>query len=189
MRQLWQLLNPASESTANIHVYKPGPVRENLSVNQIVYKDFLQASEEEASLICQISGLERDSVVLLHFDNDTQIIEWLWAVIRAGYIPAISTPFSTDPNQRDAHLKLLKGLLGDPLLLTTDALVSQYPEVRRLTVHTVKGLQILSENGSSSPPTLRSQDLDRPSVLMLTSASTGNVKAVCLTVPQIISSF
>ena len=187
---LWQLLEIASESAGNLHIYKPGSILENLSVNQISYQDLLQTSEQKAFLICRIAGLNRDSIVLLHFDNHTQNIEWLWAVIHAGYIPAISTPFSADSSQRDAHLKHLKGLLGDPLLLTTDALVSQYPEVRCLRVHTVDGLtrQTLSKNGSSPSHTLRFQDLDRPSVLMLTSGSTGNAKAVCLTAPQIISS-
>ena len=185
---LWHLLKVASESTANIITYKPGSVPENLSVNQIAYHDLLPASEEKAYLIHQISGLTRDSVVLLHFDNHGQNIEWLWAVIRAGYIPAISTPFSADPNQRDAHLKHLKVLLGNPILLTADALVSQYPEIQGLTVHTVEGLLTHSDKGPISLPSLPSHDLDRPSVLMLTSGSTGNAKAVCLTMPQIISS-
>ena len=188
MGNLWQLLELASASHANVLIYKPGSVPEKSSVHQIGYKDLFHASEEKACLIRQIAGLTRESVVLLHFDNHTQNIEWLWAVIRAGFVPAISTPFSTDPSQRETHLKHMKVLLEDPVLLTSEALVSQYPEVQGLRLHTVEDLHTHSEKGSSSLPTLRSQDLERPAVLMLTSGSTGNAKAVCLTVSQIISS-
>ena len=188
MGNLWQLLQLASESPANVLVYRSGSVLANLSLNQISYKDLLHASEHKACLVHQISGYTRDSVALLHFDNHTQNIEWLWAVIRAGFIPAISTPFSADPNQRKAHLKHLKVLLGDPILLTSDAMVSLYPEVQSLTLHTVEDLQTYSGKVSNTVSALRSRELDRPSVLMLTSGSTGNAKAVCLTVSQIVSS-
>ena len=188
MNNLWRLLEVASASRAKVSIYKPGSVLANLSIDQISYNDFFYASEEKACLIRQIPGLTKDGVVLLHFDNHTQNIEWLWAVIRAGSIPAISTPFSADPHQRESHLKHLKTLLEDPILLTTDTLVSQYPEVQSLTLRTVEGLYSHSKRDASSLPALRPQGLDRPAVLMLTSGSTGNAKAVSLTVPQIISS-
>lgn len=188
MGSLWQLLEVASDSPESVVIYKPGSGLGILNPNQIRYSDLSRASEDKTCSIQHISGLKRDSVVLLHFDNHTQNIEWLWAVIRAGFIPAISTPFSADPSQRETHIKHLKVLLKDPILLTSDALASQYPELYILSLHTVEELQTHRDNGLDSPPTLRSQNLDRPSVLMLTSGSTGNAKAVCLTVPQIVSS-
>lgn len=185
---LWQLLKMASDSPENVVIYKPGSELGNITPSQIGYRHLLRASELKACSIQHIPRMKRDCVVLLHFDNHTQNIEWLWAVIRAGFIPAISTPFSADPNQRETHIKHLKVLLEDPIVLTSDALASQYPELYTLSLHTVEELQTHCENELDSPPALRSQDLDRPSVLMLTSGSTGNAKAVCLTVPQIVSS-
>ena len=138
---LWQLSQVSSESQTNISIRQPGSVQERHINPQFEYKALLHASEDKTSLIRQIPGLAAGSIVLLHFDNHTQNIQWLWAVIRAGFIPAISTTFSADAHQRESHLRHLEGLLHNSLLLTFEALVSRYLKVQILSFHTVDALQ------------------------------------------------
>ena len=188
IENLWQLLEVASRSLENIVIYEPGSILRQPRVNEIGYKDLFRASKAKASLISQIPGLRKDKVVLLHFDNHKQKIEWMWGTICAGCIPAISTPLSGDPIQRETHLKHLKALLDDPVLFISHRMAFLCPEVHILTFHAVEDLEKISEGSLSSLPALTTQILDRPDILMLTSGSTGNAKAVCLTVSQIISS-
>ena len=185
---LWHLLQAASTSAEGMIIYEPGSVRERHIVKDVGYNHLFHASKDNAKLIRQIPGLTADSVFLLHFENHTQNIEWLWAVIRAGFIPAILTPFSADPHQRGNHLKHLKTLLHNPILLTSKALVSKYPEMLELSIQTVDDLLQPELNAASDLSGLLVFQVDRPAVLMLTSGSTGNAKAVPLLVPQIVSS-
>lgn len=157
-------------------------------LKEIGYNDLLHASEVKARLLVQLPSLTRDSIILLHFDNHEQNIEWLWAVVRAGLIPAISTPFSASSGQRLHHLQHLRKLLRAPMLLTTENLMSQYPEMQQMPVFSVEKLSQSSNCGSQGLPNLPVPDQGDPAVLMLTSGSAGNAKAVSLTVAQIIHS-
>lgn len=183
---LIQLLQSASRFEAGITIYAPG--QGPPAATRITYRQLLADSEEKASRIRQLPGLAKDTVILLHFDNHTENIEWLWAVIRSGYLPAISIPFSPDAVQREEHLQHLKKLLKDPVMLTTRRTASQFPEVNNLSLHTIEALPSSKPLvGFQSPPLIPVKS-DRPAVLMLTSGSTGNAKAVPLDTPQMINS-
>ena len=150
----------------------------------------MKSSQKRAELIHKTLDITPDTVVLLHFDNHLQNIQWLWAIVSAGYLPAISTPLSSDPYQRQQHIRHLKLLLKDPVVFTSERLLAQFSDVEDLRVYVVEGLEIYDENSSQSLRIHQRQadDLNHPAILMLTSGSSGNAKAVSLTASQLLSS-
>ena len=120
-------------------------------------------------------------------------IRWFWAVIAAGYVPAISPPLTKDVDQRKKYLSHLFGLLRAPLVLTTRSLAPDFNGQKGFHAHTVENLQLqggphpYTETPKSSlPPSGSLKEPNELAVLMLTSGSSGNPKAVCLRHGQII---
>ena len=235
------LLSKAATTNAGITTYLPNGAPSKST--RTTYAAFQARAERNARLVHQIPGISPGTVVLLHFDRHSDNLDWFWATVVAGYLPALSTPLVNDLDQRRKHLAHLHSVLEDPIMLTTNALVSECSEFPRLRTRTVEslghtngkvnGIIPLSSEGltnghgsglsnsvskghnngsyerlidghvngmsSGSPeghgqednPTCRllspssRQDL---AVLMLTSGSTGNAKAVCLRHDQIIQS-
>lgn len=143
--------------------------------------------------------------MLVHFDRHCGHFDWFWAVTITGLTPAISTPFVSDTGQRRKHLIHLFDLFRDPIILTTTALESEFLNLEHLRIRTVESMvqtnqqvnEFVSEtmckpatgciddhlNGFFSSGEHSRDDL---AILMLTSGSTGNAKAVCLRHNQII---
>ena len=168
------------------------------------YRDLARRAKEKAQYLSLIPGIEPRSIVLLHFDSHLDNIEWFWAVVASGRVPAISTPLSNDLEQRRRHLLHLKEVLDDPICLTTERLLEQLAVQKDLRVQTVEELL-----GFDAPPPkqLASLALSKQSTevevasllklldmltsfkvacLMLTSGSTGNAKVVPLGHGQIL---
>ena len=196
-----QLLERAASSNAGISTYAPGNALSRY--DRTTYHDFLQKARIRAETVRHIKGISKDSVVLLHFDKHSDHFDWFWAVTIAGFIPAISTPFVNDLDQRKKHLIHLFNMLDDPIILTTAALTSEFLDLEQLRIRKTDSLVETKEqinghvdgtaNGwiSSYPTGVTNGDLDQRkdiAVLMLTSGSTGNAKAVCLSHRQIIES-
>ena len=78
--------------------------------------------------------------MLLHFDRHSDNLDWFWATVVAGYLPALSTPLVNDLDQRRKHLAQLHSVLDDPTVLTTYALIAEFSECPRLRVRTVESL-------------------------------------------------
>ena len=241
------LLSTAATTDAGITTYLPNGAPSK-SV-RTPYDELQARAERNGRLIHQIPDISPDAVVLLHFDRHSDNIDWFWATTVAGYLPAFSTPLVNDRDQRRKHLAHLYDLLGDPIVLTTSALVAEFSEFPRLRIRTVESLcqaacggQVDGVGAVSSPEPINgrvstisnevcngigkvsSEQLangqingisnatsngisqghgqeDEPiyqlpntgarkdlAVLMLTSGSTGNAKAVCLRHDQIIQS-
>lgn len=145
--------------------------------------------------------------MLLHFDQHSDNLDWFWATTLAGYLPAISTPFVNDHDQRRKHLTHLHNVFENPVVLTKGALVPEFLDVGQLRIHAVESLgqanghangigtgvsdQVpngTQANSYNSRPRQARQGRRDPAVLMLTSGSTGNAKAVCIRHDQIIQS-
>ncbi len=98
-----------------------------------------------------------------------------------------------DDDQRKKYLKHIFGLLTDPIVLTTDSLKPDFKDQKGLRVYTAESYQL---SGGTSSHGMKSKSAQSPSgnlkkpddlaVLMLTSGSSGNPKAVCLQHGQII---
>ncbi|KAI4123069.1 MAG: hypothetical protein LQ338_005465 [Usnochroma carphineum] len=183
---LYQLLEQAATDPAGhgISVYLPGNLR---SGKRVTYAGLLELARANASLLPPVDPNRDDQVVLLHFDNHFDNIEWFWSVLIAGYIPAISTPFTNDREQRAKHITHLKTLLKNPVFLTTERLVPDFLGIEGLRLESIEAIQ-RRKKVSLIDFAGRPKHADSTAVLMLTSGSTGNAKAVCLRHSQLLRS-
>ena len=195
---LSRVLEHAAASRAGLIIYPPGDTE---SPSRITYQDLLVSAKCKARFLHSLGAAAESPIILLHFDNHLDNIEWLWATVVAGFLPAISTPFVNDLGQRKKHLLHLNSTLDYPLMLTTARLKSQFLGIQQLKLHSIEEVQNecdfkdADDHPFDSPTTVvehetfhrgtsaNPQDL---AVLMLTSGSTGHAKAVCLRHGQII---
>ncbi|KAG9761125.1 hypothetical protein KCU73_g2543, partial [Aureobasidium melanogenum] len=104
---------------------------------RITYSELLRRAKEKAQLVRNLAP-SSSSIVLLHFDNHLDNVEWLWALLIAGRLPAISTPMTNDADGRRRHLLHLKTLLDEPIVLTTNLLRCEFDSVSELNIHTIE---------------------------------------------------
>lgn len=183
-QNLFQLLEAASHTSAGLTIYPPDA---KASATRLSYDKLLQTAESDARRLSQISGITNESIVLLHFDRHIDNIRWFWATIAAGLIPAMSPPFTSDLVRRKRHLHHLHQLLKSPVVLTSDHLVPDFLENDKLSLTTIQSLESTPAQKATRIETGAFKDADETAVLMLTSGSTGNAKAVCLRHGQLIS--
>ena len=132
------LLSTAATSNAGITTYSPNGAPSK-SV-RTTYADFQARAQRNAQLVHQIPGISPRTVVLLHFDRHSDNLDWFWATIVAGYLPALSTPLVNDLDQRQKHLAHLHSVLEDPIVLTTCALIPEFSGCPRLRIRAVDSL-------------------------------------------------
>ena len=155
----------------------------------VTYLQLYHQAQAKAPLIANLVTQCHKSispVVLLHFDSMEDSITWFWAAIVAGVSPAISTPLPVNPNQRKKHLSHLAKLLEQPLVLTTTSLWHEIKDTENFTISTIEQLVEMHKTAPSAPAQHLGRDIS-PKILMLTSGSSGNAKAVELEAAQIIT--
>jgi acyl-CoA synthetase (AMP-forming)/AMP-acid ligase II/thioesterase domain-containing protein len=145
---------------------------------------FRRASQRSAWL----SAVPKDTIILLHFSNFQDNIEWFWATLLAGLLPAISTPLAANPERRRAHLLHLHETLREPLILTRREESEQFDIVKELNVKVVGDVLPIKVETRTSKFVNRNIPSTDPAVLMLTSGSSGKAKAVVLRHNQILAS-
>ena len=195
---LYHVLEDAALSRAGLLIYPPGDVE---TPRHLAYNELFVSAKHKARLLNELAAVADKHIVLLHFDNHKDNIEWLWATVVAGFLPAISTPFVNDQIQRKKHLLHLHSTLQDPLILTTARLKPEFLGIEQLNVHAIEELQnqYNFKHGVYHPFDYSTNAAEREklfrgayaepgdlAVLMLTSGSTGYAKAVCLRHGQII---
>ncbi|KUL85383.1 hypothetical protein ZTR_06996 [Talaromyces verruculosus] len=181
---LSQLLQRATTTTSGLTFYKPGQV--GLEATYVSYFDLLDDATQKARSLSTIEGLTPSTILLLHFDNQHDTVQWFWAATLAGILPAISTPLVNNLTQRKKHIEHLNTLLDRPIVLTAKHLIQEFDGIEGLRLYAIESLQ--SDNSTPSVPIAgvekQKEDI---AVLMLTSGSTGNAKAVALRHGQIIT--
>ena len=190
LSHLFDLLQTAAEtSTATITVY---PLGETTSPIKKSYQEILHQAQENAKSLLQIKCIIQQSKLLLHLDQHLGDIVWLWIAIAAGLLPAMSASFVSDESARKKHLNHLQELLQNPVILTRANLVPEFLGIDELDIHCIESLGCFpfgtSNDHENACPVRKDQDKHHTAVLMLTSASTGNTKAVGLSHEQLINS-
>ena len=154
---------------------------------KLTYGELRLQAEHNAQLLCRLDGFTEGSVILLHFSNHLDAIVWFWSVLYARCIPAMSIPFSNNPKQKEKHILHLYTLLNDPICITRGASLSEFGDQKVLRLHAIESLTSIKNgfhNSISTGPPPNANDI---AMLMLTSGSTGNSKAVGLRHGQILS--
>ncbi|EED20740.1 NRPS-like enzyme, putative [Talaromyces stipitatus ATCC 10500] len=184
INNLTQLLQGAAKSKSGLRFYKP--VEDLLESMYVSYSDLLEDATEKARLLRAIEGLTPSTILLIHFDSQHEAILWFWAATIAGFLPAMSAPLVNDAAQRKKHLNHLQTLLRQPIILTAKHLLSGFDGVEGLHLYAVESLQDDSSTASTIFMAGAQKEEKELAVLMLTSGSTGNAKAVALRHGQIL---
>jgi acyl-CoA synthetase (AMP-forming)/AMP-acid ligase II len=121
------------------------------------------------------------SKVVLLLERARDFIPAFWACVLGGYIPCPMVPVRGDPERWLKHLAHVNGLLDEPLFVSTGKLRRDLPEAVLAA-----DLDVLRK-GSPTERVHRSKITD-PAILVLTSGSTGNAKAVVLTHGNLLQS-
>ncbi|KNG80881.1 hypothetical protein ANOM_010721 [Aspergillus nomiae NRRL 13137] len=148
------------------------------------YSDLLRLAKKAAGALRSIYHVIPGSVVLLHFNNHWDSILWFWATLMAGCIPAMSTPFSNNPETRLRHLEHLSATLKNPKCLTTASLVAEFAGQECITPICVQS----HDYENSVPLPADGPNGDDIAALMFTSGSSGHCKVVPLTHEHILAS-
>jgi len=118
--------------------------------------------------------------VALFLDRPRDFLPALWACLIGGYVPCPLAPLRGDPQRWSKHVAHVDGLLGQPLFVSSAGLIQELPE----NVTSVP-LNTLCDNPPAKLGQTRRAGL---ALLMLTSGSTGNAKAVELTHANLLAS-
>lgn len=149
----------------------------------------LQAQARSNALVLrQRLRLKERRVMLLHFTDHLDNILWFWSVLYAGCIPVMSTPLTENVEQRQKYIDHLQNLLIGPLCITRSALLGHFSGQETLRPITVEDLASAPNDNTKTPQYIPIPVASNPAVLMLTSGSSGNAKAVCLSNEQIFAS-
>lgn len=187
-RNLVELLEAVADSqnACGIVAYPLGNIQTG---SHRKYYDLQRQAQYNGHLLSQINGFAKGSVILIHFSDHFDNIVWFWSVLYARCIPALSTPFAKSFNQRVRHIMHLHTLLREPICMTRQNLIADFAGQTVLKPHTVDNICGMSDTATAShhhahtwPPSTDT------ALLMLTSGSTGDAKAVCLSHEQVLSS-
>ena len=181
---LAQTLRRAAKSSGGIRFYDDW---EGQTCSFLSYRGLLETARERANQIRRLPRARRLTVVLIHLESFRHNVEWFWAVVLAGLLPAVSTPLPADVTRRRVHIAHLRDTLKDPIVLTSQELVGDFEEIDGIDLNFIDRLGSVQdlEAVRSGKNEIRPED---PGALMLTSGSSGNAKIAVLCHEQIITS-
>ncbi|PYH69256.1 non-ribosomal peptide synthetase [Aspergillus vadensis CBS 113365] len=150
----------------------------------ILYPEFWRLVKRNAQTLVEQKIAVPDRILLVHFDTHKENIIWFWSAIAAGSIPAVSTPLAVDPVARERHLTHLQRLLERPNVLTSIKHTDDLSIIDESQKFFIEDLASNADQSADYEPASPSSDL---ALLLLTSGSTGNAKAVMLHHSQIFA--
>ncbi|KAF4629773.1 hypothetical protein G7Y89_g8369 [Cudoniella acicularis] len=183
-QNLQQLLEWSVENVSNRKIVTY-PLGDTQSPTVLIYPAILHEARQKCALLRSLDNFHTGNVVLLHLSDHLNGIIWFWASLYAGCIPAMSTPFSNNSGHRILHIEHLSKMLKDPLCITSERSLDQFSGQEFLRPITVESLEKTNPR-SVLDDTLEAPSPENTALLMLTSGSTGNAKAVCLSHGQIL---
>jgi acyl-CoA synthetase (AMP-forming)/AMP-acid ligase II len=175
----------------------------------VTYTDLHDEAKLRSQAVRRLEGFHEGEPVLLHFSGHWDTILWFWAVVLAGGLPVLSTPFGNLKEHRHRHIKALSELLQSPICLTSAQALADFGSDHDMYLYSTES--ILEDNTTSrknenenaeccqhhanldgnhspgNPCILNDNNGEEVAVLLLTSGTTGNSKAVELTHAQIFA--
>lgn len=146
----------------------------------ISYPALLQEAQCILGGLRSRTGVPGAKIALL-VERPKDFIPAFWACVLGGYVPCPLAPIRSDPERWVRQVAHVNTLLETPLFVSTGALLSDLPD----TVLTAS----LDDLRTGRPDTRVHQPaLSDCAILMLTSGSTGNSKAVELTHDNLLAS-
>lgn len=175
---------------------------------ELSYSDLYIQAKKNVCIIRSLVEFREGHPILIHYNNHYDTILWFWSVLLAKGLPVISTPFSNIDQYRQSHLQHLSSLLESPICITSNDLLSEFDGTHTLAIYTKETLvrsnpqahngEIAGTNGNVDDDeglingrgggSYAEIDGTTTAFLMLTSGSTGNAKAVCLSHRQVLAS-
>lgn len=139
--------------------------------------------DEACRILNGLRALQRPAgtKVVLLLERHRDCIPAFWACVLGGYVPCLLAPIRNDPDRWAKHLSHVDSLLDHPLLVATATLMQELPrDVYATDLNTLR----------SNSPVEASYEagLEDAAMLVLTSGSTGNAKAVVLTHGNVLAS-
>jgi acyl-CoA synthetase (AMP-forming)/AMP-acid ligase II len=183
-QNLYQLLKYAANGPRSSGITTYGAASDQSQRSKFTsYKALLDEAERRSPSIRGLINLNKNNVILLHVDNYEDGIVWFWAIIAAGGVPCMSTPFSKDEDQRLKHLCSLSRLLNKPIIVTSDYLLSEFDGLNQTPHQTLwsfshidrehNNLAVIANITDEISNLALSKKSNDVGVLMLTSGSTG----------------
>lgn len=191
----------AAESEASskcLLFYPPGNTNCPRTVS---YRSLYNQATEISIILRGLEFFKKKGSVLLHLDDHWDTILWFWAVLLAQGLPVLSSPFSNVEDHRQKHIRALSTLLESPICITRSESVNLFGDDHGMQLLTIESLldNTTPPNSTGSDACQARCDAEEQinddntsdsdlSMLMLTSGSTGNAKAVRLTHKQVLAS-
>ncbi|MFI6844972.1 non-ribosomal peptide synthetase [Kitasatospora sp. NBC_00085] len=126
----------------------------------------------------------QDKVVLL-LEHQPDFLAAFWAAVLGGFVPCPMAPQRGDQDRWSAQLTHVNELLDQPLVITSETIAAELPAVDGLAVATLASLREAAPDPAEELYRAAPEDL---AVLVLTSGSTGNSKAVRLSHANLLAS-
>jgi acyl-CoA synthetase (AMP-forming)/AMP-acid ligase II/thioesterase domain-containing protein len=187
----------SAEPSRGLIVY---PLDDSSNPQQTSYSKLYELASQNSVIIRNLIGFKDTRPILIHLENQWDAIVWFWSVLLANGVPVLSSPMSNVDEHRHEYLAGLSRLLESPICITRQEDRPSFDGDHTLQLETVESL--LSKRFRSDSPNADyvepSSDVPQSSgsshrgskslaLLMLTSGSTGNPKAVCLTHHQVLA--
>ncbi|WP_369390568.1 alpha/beta fold hydrolase [Streptomyces sp. CG1] len=128
-------------------------------------------------------GLVSQDKVVLILERPREFLTAFWACVLGGFVPCPTVAQRTDPARWSGQLTHLDALLEHPLVLTSSSLAVELPPVDGLRIATFDSLR-----GAEPADDVHQALPGDTAVLMLTSGSTGDSKAVRLSHANLLAS-
>lgn len=178
----------ATETAGRLLFYSNGDYTTALEVS---YHSLYTQAKQLSDRIRQLPGYQSQAPVFLYVDGHWDTILWFWSILLADGLPVLSPPFNNVEEHRRRHIDSLSALLESSLCITWTKALPLFGAKHSMKIHTVESLLEDSaslEDVANSPDGFINISSSSLAMLMLTSGSTGNSKAVQITHKQALAS-